>query len=142
MSAILLKEMMQGYFDEVECGDSGYLDFSYDVPTIKLHDLPVAKMESTWEIIDSPRRLMKSFHINDPTLRKEFVNELLDYEDSVGHNAKITIDSSSIIVEVYTHDVNDVTEIDKEYAQAADDIHTDILHYDTKVIDDEQYFGA
>ena len=56
-----------------------------------------------------------------------FVKELLDYETQVGHNAKIMIEGTHVTVEVYTHDLNDVTDVDRDYARMVDSIYEDAI---------------
>ena len=54
-----------------------------------------------------------------------FVQDLLAFQEEFNHHAKITVDHPKVIIEVYTHDVDDVTELDKEYAASADEIRKD-----------------
>ena len=56
-----------------------------------------------------------------------YIGELLAHEASSQHYARLTISFPTITVEVYTHDVGDVTELDQEYAMAADEIYKDVL---------------
>jgi pterin-4a-carbinolamine dehydratase len=54
---------------------------------------------------------------------------MLAYEQSSDHFAKLMCEYPSIVIEVYTHDVEDITELDKLYASTADQIYEDILNY-------------
>ena len=122
-----LKSLMSDYFDS-----SNHDTFmSSPVEAIGLiteYSVPVIPCVSTWEIVTDPNRLMRSFEFNDELSLKYFVCELLDYQDDVGHHAKMIIQAGKVIIEVYTHDVDDVTELDKEYASMADSIFEDISH--------------
>ena len=40
-----------------------------------------------WETLESPRRLVKTYEFQDRAKMKEFVKELMDYEDQVNHHA-------------------------------------------------------
>jgi pterin-4a-carbinolamine dehydratase len=42
------------------------------------------------------------------------------------HSGKITIDGLDVLIEVYTHDLEKVTELDKEYASYCDDVFNDV----------------
>ena len=140
MGKDLLQEIMRGYFnDNVDDSAHGPMSIlNYEVPPLNICDLPVSTHESSWAIVDSPRRLMKTFEFSSMDKKRYFVLELLGYEEENNHHAKITIDSDSVSVEVYTHDVNDVTELDQEYASMADDIYTDVSYYNSQ--ESEQRF--
>jgi len=58
-----------------------------------------------------------------------FVNEILLYENDINHLAKMTCEYPQVIIEVYTHDVNTITECDLEYARHADMIRQDVQYY-------------
>jgi pterin-4a-carbinolamine dehydratase len=88
--------------------------------------IPVEAHQTSWRIVESPNRLMKTFEFDDYVGFKVFLDELLTYQEEVGHHGKLTIQNGNeVIVEVYTHDVDDVTEIDQEYALMADAIYED-----------------
>lgn len=81
-----------------------------------------------WTKVDSPRRLRKTFKFRDQKLRNLFVQELFEYEDEVQHNATITVDEGQVTLDVRTKDVDQITEIDKEYAKHADVLFKDIVY--------------
>ena len=82
-----------------------------------------------WETVEMPRRLTKTYVFSDRKKLGYFINELLEYEDSISHHAEIMIAHDSVTVEVYTKDLNCLTELDYEYAKMADAIHQDVGHY-------------
>ena len=123
-----LRHLMREYFenrDQIDDRDVCLVDV---LPmSDKRHDVaPVKVQQATWNIVESPNRLMKTFTFDDYVGFKAFVDELLIYQEEIGHHAKITLqDGKEVIVEVYTHDVDDVTEIDHDYAGMADAIYED-----------------
>ena len=122
-----LKEIMRDYFEEDAqkrlLPESLTIEFGPNIFPI------VPAPTNTWEVVSDPNRLMKTFEFESYIELRSFVAELLSYQEQVGHHGKLTVNHRDIIVEVYTHDVNDVTELDKEYAQAADQIHQDVQFY-------------
>lgn len=82
-----------------------------------------------WEIVDSPERLIKDYNFPTRSHALEFLRQLILFEDSAGHHAKISLENTAVRVEVYTHDINRVTEIDTEYAATADQIYIDAIGY-------------
>jgi len=127
MRDIKLKKMMHAYFEETALLNEGYSlqERASCIP----EEVPVSISDSTWEIVTSPNRLMKTFHFDTFERMKTFLNELLNYQEDVGHHAKLTVDSQKIIVEIYTHGVDDITELDTEYAVMADAIDDDTSNF-------------
>ncbi len=87
------------------------------------------KRSGTWELTESPQRLVKLYEFSDRKSTKNFVAELLEYEDQTQHHAEISIDHNNVLIEVSTKDVNCVTELDYEYAKMSDAIFHDVGHY-------------
>ena len=98
--------------------------------------LPIAPLASgvaiipvdRWEIVESPKRLHKTFKFISNDLRNAFVENLFDYEKKIGHNAKMTIEEFKVVLDVYTKDIDQITELDDEYAQYADVLFKDIVY--------------
>ena len=82
-----------------------------------------------WEVLESPTRLARSYSFVDPKKMQAFVNELLDYQQKNNHSGDICIDHTDVMIEVYTKDLNSLTELDYEYAKMADLIYQDVEHY-------------
>jgi len=86
--------------------------------------IPVEK----WRKVESPTRLRKSFKFMSQDLRNKFVEELFEYEKKTNHNAVITIDEEEVTLDVRTKDVDQITELDKEYAKFADVLFRDVVY--------------
>ena len=80
-----------------------------------------------WHTVESPTRLKKRYELYTLDIVKYFVLELLDYEMRTLHNAKIIIENTQVIIEVYTHDINDITSADRDYAKFADQLYADAI---------------
>jgi len=98
--------------------------------------LPIKPLESgaaiiavdKWEKVESPTRLHKTFRFSSQELRNNFITSLLEYEIKIGHNAMINIDEDKVTLGIYTKDVDQITELDKEYATFADILFKDIVY--------------
>lgn len=86
--------------------------------------IPVEK----WEKVASPTRLHKTYRFSSTELRNTFVTSLFDYETKIGHHAKMTIEEDDVTLDVYTKDVDQITELDKEYAAYADILFKDVVY--------------
>lgn len=81
-----------------------------------------------WERVDSPLRLRKGYSFMSQEKRNAFVAELFEYETKTGHNATITIEEGRVTLDVRTKDVDQITELDKEYAKYADVLFRDVVY--------------
>lgn len=123
----LLTEMMRDYF-----GDTVQTDPLDVVLGASGHStgLPVsATGRGGWRLEREPRRLVRSYEFDDPRRASEFLAELLAHEAETGHHARITCEFPVVTVEVRTHDLDDVTELDQAYARNCDGAYDDVLHY-------------
>ena len=91
---------------------------------------PIQPKSFEWERMTDPERLGKTFEFKDHAEYTSFISELMQYEAQTGHYAKILCEFPKVHVEVYTHDVNGITELDLEYAAEADDIRRDVAYYE------------
>ena len=89
-------------------------------------EVPIEVDESTWGKLERPERLNKKFVFEDIDTRNWFLKELIEDEVQSGHHGNILVSGMEITVEVWTHDVDAVTELDIEYAGRCDDIFNDV----------------
>lgn len=86
--------------------------------------IPVEK----WSKVESPLRLRKTYKFHSQDQRNNFVSELFEYEKETGHNASITVSEGEVTLDVRTKDVDQITELDKEYAKFADVLFKDVVY--------------
>jgi len=78
-----------------------------------------------WHIVEEPRRLRKVIDLQFYNVLTFFITELLEYEESIQHHANITIVDKRVIIDVNTPSIDDITEIDREYAKFVDNLLID-----------------
>tara|TARA_Y100000034_G_scaffold122854_1_gene168845 strand:+ start:664 stop:1074 length:411 start_codon:yes stop_codon:yes gene_type:complete len=101
-------------------------------------ELPIEAEHSTWQVAESPERLVKRFKFDEFRKLFDFIGDLLVYEERMKHHAKIIIEHRAVTIETYTHDVDRVTELDKELADFCDLLYRDVQDYYTaKEVRDE-----
>ena len=125
MSKKILMELMGSYLNYDQNQKHALPNF---MPVSK-PNCPIVPKEDTWERVSDPNRLMKKFNFNSFDEMAEFLDEVLKYQEDVKHHGRISIDYRDITVEVYTHDINDITELDLEYANALDQIRQDVEYF-------------
>ena len=90
---------------------------------------PVVPKKETWEVVESPQRLSKRFEFSERDRVLDFVQEIMLFEDQKRHHSMIRVDHLTVDVEVYTKDLNRITELDREFAVSVDRIYRDVLDY-------------
>lgn len=90
-------------------------------------DIAIVATEK-WKKVESPTRLRKTYRFRTQQQRNRFVSELFEYEEETKHNATITVEEGQVTLDVRTKDLDQVTEIDKEYAKFADILFKDVVY--------------
>ena len=88
-------------------------------------DVPVIATDK-WK--KSENSLIKTYKFLSNELRNDFVRQLLIHEENVGHNATISIQSETVTLALQTKDIEQITELDKEYARHADELFKDVVY--------------
>lgn len=123
----LLKEMMSDYFTSLD-NSAPQVDMLGGLMP-RHGDLPVKPSTCSWEVVSDPKRFHKKFEFQSHKAYSEFVEEVLEYEEETGHYGKLVCEYPSIVIEVYTHDVDSITESDQAYIKAVDEIFEDVQYY-------------
>ena len=92
--------------------------------------VPIKVEKPDWEVLENPQRLKKSFRFQSSKKLLQFLFEVLKYEEKVNHSGSILIEGKMVSVEVYTHDVDSVTELDIEYSREVKEIYRDVQDYE------------
>lgn len=122
-----ISDLMRDYLDDHSQKQRGINRRLLSESFADLHtDLPVAPVENKWVFVSNPERLLRKYQFKNMGQRALFIEELLSLEEVSGHFAKITIEGLSVLVEVWTHDLDRVTELDKEYASNCDVLFDDV----------------
>ena len=89
-------------------------------------NIPIQPSVVSWRVVPTPNRLSRKFEFDEFSQLWMFLESLLEYQEEIGHHALLSVGPRYVNVEVYTHEVEDVTEIDKDYARMADEIYEDV----------------
>lgn len=135
----LLTEMMGGYLEELEGQAQQYLEVPMLSRMPGSDNLPVAPRKEKWTHDRDQRCLTRRYEFESHPHMCDFIRELLRHETECSHYGKILCDFPSVTVSVKTHDVDDVTELDRDYASQCDSIYNDVLHYTYNEAEDEIY---
>lgn len=95
------------------------------------NEFPVeVSKKPSWSTLENPPRLKRVFELKNSKKVIQFVYEILQYEDASSHSGSILIESNKVSIEVYTHSVDDITELDIEYAKEVGKIYKDVKDYE------------
>lgn len=83
------------------------------------------KKTSEWTLRQDPKRLTRMFTLHKEGSFNSFVTDLLELQSETGHHARITLQYPQVKVEVWTKVLMDITEVDLEWTEKADDIFGD-----------------
>jgi len=97
--------------------------------TYRNNRLPVKPASCDWEIFESPERFSRTFKFGDKQAVIDFLSEVLTYEMSSNHSGSHRIEDLEVTVEVYTHDINRITELDQSYIENINYIYRDISDF-------------
>jgi pterin-4a-carbinolamine dehydratase len=117
-----VSDLLESYFREAS---PKKLISEMHLPT----EVPVQPYVCAWETHSDPERFARTYKFESRDRLIDFLNEVLRFEDETGHHGTQRIDFDSVTIEVYTHTVNKITELDQEYTRAADHIYEDILDF-------------
>lgn len=90
-------------------------------------DQPIVPRGTDWEHLTSPNRLRRVFEIESQMSRRLFINDALNLADQSLHHIELNIVAAYVSVEIYTEELNDVTDMDFEYAKDIDEMYIDTL---------------
>ena len=86
-------------------------------------EVPIQKPRRLgWKQLENPNRLTRMFKFDVEEKMNAFIMDVLEHQSETGHHGRITIQSPSVKIDVWTHSLNDITEIDLEWAKSINDI--------------------
>tara|TARA_B100000131_G_C17976655_1_gene556791 strand:- start:400 stop:792 length:393 start_codon:yes stop_codon:yes gene_type:complete len=120
-----LSALLSEYFQTEETTPSSTSLYEIALPV----SLPIRPDVCEWEIHSSPERFSRKFKFPHKHAVKNFVVECLNYEMENNHTGTYRIDGLEVTVEVYTHDVDRITELDQEFTRDVGNIYKDVLNF-------------
>jgi len=89
-----------------------------------MKEVPIeAPASLNWKQLENPNRLVRMFRFEIEEKLNAFVLDLLEHQSESGHHGRITIQNPQVKIEVWTHTLNDITEIDLEWAKTVNEIY-------------------
>ena len=91
-------------------------------------DMPIDPASSSWSVVSTYEKesLQKVFNFTNSKHLRYFVDEMLKESDRMFHHPKMTIDHLVVKVELFTHDINDISSLDIELSKFADELFGEV----------------
>jgi pterin-4a-carbinolamine dehydratase len=124
MSKLKVSSLLREYFEHQPVVGA-MRDFSIDTRSLPVSPATTSK----WVVKERPERLCRTFEFSNRESCRHFINELMDYEDRSKHHAEIKCRGNIMTIEIYTQDIDTVTELDKDYAKEVDAIYDEMRAY-------------
>ena len=90
-------------------------------------DVPVIPVEK-WRRVGTKKALSKTFRFLNPEDKLEFVKQIMEHEVETKHRVTLLIEGEKVSLGLLTPGVEQVTELDKEFASFADETFRDIVY--------------
>ena len=103
--------------------------FSADFQGIRdIPELPIEALTTEWEEVSDSYKtsLVRTFTFNRDKHLRFFVNEILKTSEEMMHYPRLSIEKMKLQGELYTYDINEVSEQDLKMAKFIDEIFDDI----------------
>ena len=93
-----------------------------------IHEMPIEPKASEWEEVSDfyKTSINRTFSFSRDKHLRFFVNEILKTSEEMRHHPSIHIENMSVSVDLYTHDINEVSELDIKLAKFIDEIYDDV----------------
>lgn len=99
-------------------------------PEDDLHELPLKVEKSEW-LVESDM-MSRVYQVENRKHFSYFLNNILDYAEESGHDPAVIIKYPNISIKLTTHDLDQVTELDLEFAKFIDEVYEDIKFISTE----------
>lgn len=100
-------------------------------------DVPVVRTNRwirTRDDVLDVEKLVKEYEFIDAATKVQFIASLSSYEEQIQHHANVYIEFQEskpqfrVRLELWTRNINQVTELDKEYARFADTLYRELVY--------------
>lgn len=97
-------------------------------PGANIEDLPIESKKSTWQLVEenSKSYMTKTYKMLSEKHLIYFLHKTIKYSSKIYHHPTIIINNLNVKIVTYTHDINDITELDIDLTKNLDFIYSEI----------------
>ena len=93
------------------------------IPGLRTSTPIEAPKKLQWAIRENPNRLTRMFEFSKEENFNAFLLDVLEHQAETQHHGRLTVQWPQVKIEVWTHTLSDVTEIDFEWAKSVNEIY-------------------
>lgn len=96
--------------------------------------LPVVAKDADVPVVATNRwmkqnnSLKKTYSFRLSAERNNFLQQLMEHEEDVGHHTILLVSKEEVTVTLQTADIDQITELDKEFAKWLDELYRDVVY--------------
>ena len=127
MNSQLLKVLSEIDLRKSQNHDAAYMqrdDMNFRLEYDPEGSLPVNPEKSDWQVTQD--LLSRDYYFENRDNLSYFLINILDHAKELGHDPVLIIDYPKVIVELSTHELQEVTEVDLEFSKFIDEVYEDI----------------
>ena len=88
------------------------------------NEVPIKGPKSLgWKTLENPGRLTRMFKLEREDKFNAFVLDVFEHKSESGHHGRLTVQFPQVKIDVWTHMLNDITEVDLEWAKTVNEIY-------------------
>jgi len=93
------------------------------IPGLRKESPINAPRKLQWAIRENPNRLSRMFKFDVEEKFNAFLLDVLEHQAETQHHGRLTVQWPQVKIEVWTHTLSDVTEVDFEWAKSVNEIY-------------------
>ena len=90
------------------------------------NDVPIAPSKNVWDRLENPETLQRLFVFDDAKGLIYFLEDVIQLQEHMSHHGRLLVDGLQVLVQINTHSLNRVTDLDVEWAKKVDEIYNDV----------------
>ena len=88
--------------------------------------VPIAPSKNVWDHLEDPEALQRLFVFDDAKGIIYFLEDVIQLQEHMSHHGRLLVDGLQVLVQINTHSLNRVTDLDVEWAKKVDEIYNDV----------------
>ena len=89
-------------------------------------DVPIAPSKNTWDHLEDPEALQRLFVFDNVRNLIYFLEDVIQLQEHMSHHGRLLVDGMQVLIQINTHSLNRVTDLDIEWARKVDEIYNDV----------------
>tara|TARA_R110000803_G_scaffold203290_2_gene268771 strand:+ start:527 stop:883 length:357 start_codon:yes stop_codon:yes gene_type:complete len=93
-------------------------------------NVPITVKKEVWTKTENPESIRRLFEFKTTQALIDFLEDVLQMQEELGHHGKLLVEKKKVLAHASTEVLQQVTELDIEWAAKVDEIYDDIAAFD------------